>query len=449
MDTFAVIYSRISHDPEGRQAGVERQEQDCRRLAAERGWVVLEPVYRENDVSASTRSKKRRPVFEQLLSDLGDRSVGVLLTYSTSRLTRRPLEYERLIELTSRTGLEIHTVVSGPVRLDTADGRALARVLAVIDAAEAERTSERVTRAKLQRAEQGLWHGGPFTPFGYRYSPEPSGRGLQLVIEPIRAKLVQEACRRVINGDSLAGICKDWNDRGLVTSTGAAWRPQGIRKMLVRPSTAGMTERQGQLYPGAWPAILSRERWLAARAVLLEPSRDSRTFRQVAKRYPLAGLLFCGLCGHRLVSNPLRGVPSFICSPTATGGCAKIRIQADYLERYLLERIHQRDQAALESPAQARVRASLRQLQDDHYDGLVDRADYLRQSQRLRSALRLPPPGTSAPPRPLTDGDKRTVLKRTLERVVVLPHPPGRAASHLDWARRSALLSERLQLHWL
>jgi len=45
----AAIYSRISHDPEGRQAGVERQEQDCRRMAADRGWVILEPVYREND----------------------------------------------------------------------------------------------------------------------------------------------------------------------------------------------------------------------------------------------------------------------------------------------------------------------------------------------------------------------------------------------------------------
>lgn len=449
MDTFAAVYSRISHDPEGRQAGVERQEQDCRQLAAERGWLVLEPVYRENDVSASTRSRKRRPVFEQLLSDLSERSAGVLLAYSTSRLTRRPLEYERLIELCSRTGLEIHTVVSGPVRLDTADGRALARVLAVIDAAEAERTSERVTRAKLQRAEQGLWHGGPFTPFGYSYAPDPCGRGLQLVIDPVRARLVREACRRVIAGDSLARICKDWNTRGQVTSTGVAWRPQGIRKMLVRASTAGLTERQGKLHPGTWPAILSREQWDAARTVLLDPSRDSRTFRQVAKRYPLGGLLFCGLCGHRLVSNPLRGVPSFICSPTATGGCAKIRIQADYLERYLLEQIQQRDEAALESPAQARVRAALRQLQDDHYDGLVDRADYLRQSQRLRSALRLSPPGTSSPPQALVDADKRGVLNRALARVVVLPHPPGRAASHLDWPTRSALLSERSQLHWL
>lgn len=443
----AVIYSRISHDPEGRQAGVERQEQDCRRMAEERGWLVLEPVYRENDTSASTRSKKRRPVFDKMLDDLADGSVGVLLAYSTSRLTRRPMEYESLIELTSRTGLEIHTVVSGPVQLHTADGRAIARVLAVIDAAEAERTGERVTRAKLQRAEQGLWHGGPFTPYGYRYVPSSTGRGLELAVDEEAAVLVREACRRVVRGDSLASICKDWNARGLRTATGVQWRAQGIRKMLVRPSTAGMTERQGQLYAGAWPAILTRKQWDAARVVLLDPKRNNRSFRQIAKHYPLAGLMFCGLCDRQLVSNPLRGVPSFICSPTGRGGCGKIRIKSDFVERFLVERIREHDVAALEEPGQARIRVALRQLQDDHYDGLLDRADFLRQSQRLRGALAARRDGEPTR-REWTDADLRVVLRRALERVVVHPHPPGRAASHIDWGQRSALLQERLEITW-
>lgn len=439
MSNVAAIYSRISHDPEGRQAGVERREQDCRRMAAERGWTVLEPIYRENDTSASTRSRKRRPVFEQLLTDVEQGAITVLLAYSTSRLTRRPLEYERLIELTSRTGLQIHTVVSGPVQLNTADGRAIARVLAVIDAAEAERTSERVTRAKLQRAEQGLWHGWPHTPYGYRYIPAATRRGLQLEIDEARAPLVREACRRVTRGDTLASIVKDWNARGLTATTGVPWRPSTVRKMLVRPSTAGMAERNGVLYPGGWPAILTRKQWDAARAVLLDPRRDTRTFRQVAKRYPLAGLLFCGLCDHMLCSNPLRGVPSFICSPTANGGCAKIRIHGEHVERYLLERISERDSAALESPGQARIRGALRQLQDDHYDGLVDRPDYLRQSQRLRAGMVRR--GVSAVSSAPSDGDKRAILRRALQRVDVLPHPRGRPAAHIDWPRRSAVLA--------
>lgn len=443
----AVIYSRISHDPEGRQAGVERQEQDCRRMAQERGWLVLEPVYRENDTSASTRSKKRRPVFEQMLQDVAAGSVGVLLAYSTSRLTRRPLEYEQLIELTSRTGLQIHTVVSGPVQLHTADGRAIARVLAVIDAAEAERTGERVTRAKLQRAEQGLWHGGPFTPYGYRYVPSTTGRGLELAVDEPAASMVREACRRVIHGDSLASICKDWNARNLRTVTGVPWRPQGIRKMLVRPSTAGMTERRGQLYPGAWPAILTRSQWEAVRLVLLDPKRNNRSFRQIARHYPLAGLMFCGLCDRQLVSNPLRGIPSFICSPRGRGGCGKIRIQSAFVERFLLERIRERDVALLEEPGQARLRAALRQLQDDHYDGLLDRVDYLRQSQRLRLGLDSRRDGGTVR-QDWSDQDLRVVLTHALERVVVHPHPAGQPSSHLNWSRRSALLRQRLALTW-
>ncbi len=190
MREIAAIYSRISHDPEGRQAGVERQEQDCRLLAHERGWEVLEPPYRENDTSASTRSRTKRPVFERLLADAAAGRFSILLAYSTSRLTRRPLEYERLIALTTATSLQIHTVVSGSVRLDTADGRALARVLAAIDAAEAERLSERVKRAKLGRAEQGLWHGGPHPPYGYRYTRRDDGHGLDLEVYPARAALV-------------------------------------------------------------------------------------------------------------------------------------------------------------------------------------------------------------------------------------------------------------------
>lgn len=43
---------------------------------------------------------------------------------------------------------------------------------------------------------------------------------------------------------------------------------------------------------------------------------------------------------------------------------------------------------------------------------------------------------------------KRASLRAALDRVVVLPHPRGRATSHLSWAQREALLNERVELHW-
>jgi hypothetical protein len=66
----------------------------------------------------------------------------------------------------------------------------IARVLAAMDAAESERIGERISRACLQRAEQGAWHGGPTPPFGYRLLAAGDKRTLAVV--PDAAALIHE-----------------------------------------------------------------------------------------------------------------------------------------------------------------------------------------------------------------------------------------------------------------
>jgi len=51
----AAIYARISYDPDARAVGVDRQREDCLRLAASRGWTVV-AEYIDNNVSASNGS---------------------------------------------------------------------------------------------------------------------------------------------------------------------------------------------------------------------------------------------------------------------------------------------------------------------------------------------------------------------------------------------------------
>jgi N6-adenosine-specific RNA methylase IME4 len=50
--TRCAIYARISSDRDDTQLGVDRQEQDCRKLCADRGWTVS-GVYADNDISAA------------------------------------------------------------------------------------------------------------------------------------------------------------------------------------------------------------------------------------------------------------------------------------------------------------------------------------------------------------------------------------------------------------
>ena len=82
----AVIYCRISNDPEGRELGVKRQEVDCRALADRLGLTVIR-VYVENDVSASTLSSKPRPQYAAMLAAIDAGEADVILAYSNSRLT--------------------------------------------------------------------------------------------------------------------------------------------------------------------------------------------------------------------------------------------------------------------------------------------------------------------------------------------------------------------------
>src|SRR5262249_15826943 len=150
---------------EGRELGVDRQEEDCRKLADRLGVRVVH-IYKDNDISASTRSRKKRPNYQRLLSDARTGLVQVILAHTTSRLTRKPREPEDLIDLSVEHGTWFEYVRSPSFDLNTADGRRIARMLAANDAGEAEATAERVARAKLQKAQLGEWHGG-VRPYGY------------------------------------------------------------------------------------------------------------------------------------------------------------------------------------------------------------------------------------------------------------------------------------------
>ena len=106
-------------------------------------------------------------------------------------------EVEDLIELHNRYGTRLHTVVSGDDDLSTADGRMTARIKASVDAAEAERTSERARRAKQQAAVEGRHRGGP-RPFGW----ESDG----MTVRESEARVLLEATRGVLAGRTLAAL---------------------------------------------------------------------------------------------------------------------------------------------------------------------------------------------------------------------------------------------------
>jgi site-specific DNA recombinase len=201
------------------------------------------------------------------------REFDVILAYSNSRLTRRPLELEELIRLHESTGVRLATVVSGDDDLSTADGRMVARIKASVDAAEAERVSERTRRAKLQRARQGQPMTGGGRPFGYAND--------RLTVIDAEAAAIRDAARRVLGGESLVSIVSDWNRTGTpATVHGGLWTQRTLRGILRSPRIAGLSEHRGKVVGAAvWPAIIDRDSWERIRAEISAPGHGKHEHR--------------------------------------------------------------------------------------------------------------------------------------------------------------------------
>lgn len=286
MQRRAGIYCRISDDREGRELGVGRQRDDCTGLAGRLGSQVVD-VYVDNDISASTRTRRMRPEYRRLLADARSGRIDQVIAYTSNRLTRKPRESEDLIELAEGHGVQLAYVASPSFDLNTAAGRRVARILAATDAGEAEDIAERIARQKLEAAVAGRWRGGP-RPFGY------AADGVSVV--PVEAAEVRRAAEALLAGASLRTIAADMNARGVLTSTGGRWSGTELRRVVSRPRNAGLINRGEEIVgPANWPAILDEGTWLGVRAVLADPARKTTTGGQ--RRWLLSGIAVCGIDG--------------------------------------------------------------------------------------------------------------------------------------------------------
>ncbi len=202
--TRAVIYARQSLDRTGEGAAVDRQVEDCRRLADARRWDVVE-VISDNDMSASTG--KRRPGYERLLDLMLTGKVDAVVVWAIDRLTRRLVDLEQVITVCETTGVRLATV-TGDLDLSTDTGRMVARILASVARGEVERKGVRQRRANQQRAEGGRM-GWTRRPFGY------DRRDGEVVAVPAEAEGLQDAARLVLAGSTLAAAARMLDERGL------------------------------------------------------------------------------------------------------------------------------------------------------------------------------------------------------------------------------------------
>jgi site-specific DNA recombinase len=312
MPLPVAIYVRISHDPFNQRAGVERQLADCTAIADAKGWGEV-VVYEDNDRSALTG---RRPEFERLIADL-PRLSGVI-AWDMDRLVRQPRDLERFLDACDAAKMTRVVTAQGDMDLTKEDTRLHARILGAVAKKESVDKSRRVARAARDRAERGLWNGGPI-PYGYRRDAMRPGH---LVLDDAAAEVVRDVAVAVVEGASLAAVVKRCGGIDGAPKTKPGWRA-----LLLSPTIAGRTA----VGEAQWPAIISSQLAADVRSVLGDPKR--LTQHTTTRQRWLSGLLVCGECEGWMRWHAREGAkqPRYRCVE-----CRRVTVTAVAIEAFVL-----------------------------------------------------------------------------------------------------------------
>lgn len=394
------IYVRISKDIKGNELGIQRQEKACRELCARMRWGVVK-VYPENDVSASTTSRRRRPQYTEMLRDARDGFIDGIVVYSIDRLTRRISELTSFLEEQKEQGFAFATT-EGEDTL-TANGRMILMIKGAVAQQETERMSERINNSLLQRREQGKPHAGGKRQFGFK-----EGSHFQQLDET-ETELVREGYQMLMGSSpkTPGDVARYWNSEGSTTPQGGAWTIQSVKRVYRSERTGGIvTYRSQDIGDSVYGAPLSREQW--ANVQILLDSRATPAAQGSGKRkHVYSGFLRCGGCGSvmRVQWATIQGrtFRRTFCHSGQRGtggrlGCGKVSRKYEWIEERLDEvieaalqsRVPQQDQQVPDENLTDRIsllETRIRVLRSRWKEGQIDDEDYFDSLTHLREQL--------------------------------------------------------------
>ena len=191
----AACYCRISSDPHGKRAGVERQREDTELLCDLKGWDIA-GVYIDNDRSAT--NGKKREEWERLLNDIEAGKIDAVAAFDQDRVNRTMDDFMAYKKVFVKHGIKLATSNNGDIDLSTPAGEMMATIKTAVSTHEVQMLKLRQRRAARQKAERGSpkWSKA----FGYRTVDGT------LQLDPETSPLVQEAYAAILSGAALSDI---------------------------------------------------------------------------------------------------------------------------------------------------------------------------------------------------------------------------------------------------
>jgi DNA invertase Pin-like site-specific DNA recombinase len=322
VDIYARV-SRLKRD-EKRKPSTEGQVAVCRTRLADRGLpegkLLVDPG------RSAWNPEVKRPAWDELMDRMESGISGGLIVFDLERFTRQPKDGERMIDLAAAGLLVLDS--ESEYDLTTPNGRKSFRDAINAAAYYSDRMSTRVRRSLLLKATMGK----PYVT-ARRFGFEPD----HVTVREVEAKVIREATRRLLAGETRAAVVSDFNDRGIETRYGTTWEITALTKLLTREINCGRitsidpkTGAKTVVGRMKGEPIVSEADFDRLCGIVASRPRNSPRF----PGYICSSAAVCGCCGHGLTGRPERMLGtysdgsvrrSYSCDRTA-GGCGRAGI---------------------------------------------------------------------------------------------------------------------------
>lgn len=282
------LYVRVSTENQLENYSIEEQIERLKAYCHAKGWSIHK-IYTDGGYSGGNLN---RPALQQMLKDVEQRKVKMVVVYKLDRLSRSQKDTLTLIEdKFLANGVDF---VSMMENFDTSTpfGRAMIGILSVFAQLEKDQITERFTMGRIGRCKAGYYHGGSTAPTGYDYIDG------KLIVNPLKAKQVQEVYQLFLEGQSINAIQRHMHD------TYGGWNSHRLITNVLRNSTyIGKVKFKGQTYDGVHQPIISNELFEQVENILNSSERENK--KNTAQKTPfragylLSSLVFCKHCGAR------------------------------------------------------------------------------------------------------------------------------------------------------
>ena len=307
---------------------LDSQEKELLTLA-ERAGLEIVKIFRES----KSAKEPGRPVFNEMIKMISSGKAEAILCWKIDRLTRNPVDGGQIQWLLQNNKIKcIQTFEKNFLPSDNVLLMSIEQGMASQYIRDLSINVKRGNRAKL---EKGQWPNR--APFGYINNKATKN----IDIDPVNSKYVIRAFELYATGSyGFKEISEILYAEGLRALTGKKFFSGNLYRLIKSSFYCGLMQRDGKLYLGTYPPIISKELFDTVQQVLHNKNRP----RTKTHFFPLRGFLNCDSCGCSLTACLKKGHHYYYCT-NSKGICTEHKTYMREITLYpivatLLKEIH-------------------------------------------------------------------------------------------------------------